>query len=227
MIIPGKEIHIYRSSIDSTDEELKGSELILSPDELQKAYRYKFEKDREQYIMARSLLRRILGKYLDQSPHKINFSYSEKGKPYIKDSLIKFNLAHSGGKAVFAFAENIDVGIDIEYMRDLPDELQIAKRFFSDEEVNEIMKVSEGDTKAAFFNCWTRKEAFIKAVGEGLSYPLKDFTVTLLPGVNPEIKWIKDKVDEVKEWKLVNILTDRNYISSLAVKAKIINIIYK
>ena len=227
MTKPGNEIHIYRSSLELTADKLIESESLLSPDELQKAYRYKFEKDRDHYIAGRAFLRRILGRYLNQSPDKISFSYSEKGKPYIIDSPVKFNLAHSGGKAVFAFAENAEVGIDIEYMRELPDALQIAKRFFSDEEVNEFMKVSDDEIKPAFFNCWTRKEAFIKAVGDGLSFPLKDFTVTILPGVNPEIKWIKAKDDEVKEWSLVNIETDQNYVSSLAVKAAKVILIYK
>ena len=227
MTKPGNEIHIYRSSLELTADKLIESESLLSPDELQKAYRYKFEKDRDHYIAGRAFLRRILGRYLNQSPDKISFSYSEKGKPYIIDSPVKFNLAHSGGKAVFAFAENAEVGIDIEYMRELPDALQIAKRFFSDEEVNEFMKVSDDEIKPAFFNCWTRKEAFIKAVGDGLSFPLKDFTVTILPGVNPEIKWIKDKDDEVKEWSLVNIQADQNYVSSLAVKADEVILIYK
>ncbi len=226
MTIPGNEIHIYRSSLESNAEELKGSELLLSSDELQKAYRYKFEKDRDHYIAGRTRLRNILGKYLNQSPDKIIFSYTEKGKPFIKDSPVKFNLAHSGDKAVFAFAENLEVGIDIEYMREMPDALQIATRFFSDEEVNEFSKVCEDKIRTAFFNCWTRKEAFIKAVGEGLSYPLKDFTVTLLPGVEPKIKWIKDKNKELKEWSLINIQTDRNYISSLAVKASEAILIY-
>ena len=227
MIIPGNEIHIYRSSLESSSELLKQYESLLSPDELQKAYRYKFEKDRDHFITGRALLRNILAKYLNQSPDEIIFSYSDKGKPFIKNSNLKFNLAHSGGKAVFAFADNAEVGIDIEYMRELPDALQIAKRFFSEEEVNEILKVRDDEIRSAFFNCWTRKEAFIKAVGEGLSYPLKDFTVTLIPGDNPEIKWIKDKDDEVKEWSLVNIQTDENYISSLAVKAAEVILIYK
>jgi len=227
MIIPGNEIHIYRSSLESSSELLKQYESLLSPDEFQKAYRYKFEKDRDHFITGRAFLRNILAKYLNQSPDKIIFSYSDKGKPFIRHSNLKFNLAHSEGKAVFAFAEKAEVGIDIEYMRELPDALQIAKRFFSEEEVNEILKVRDDEIRSAFFNCWTRKEAFIKAVDEGLSYPLKDFTVTLIPGVNPEIKWIKDKVDEVKEWKLVNIQTDENYISSLAVKAAEVILIYK
>ncbi len=227
MFISRNEIHIYRSSLESTAEKLKEFELLLSPDELQKAYRYKFEKDRDHYITGRALLRSILGKYLNQAPDEIIFCYSDKGKPIMKNSNIKFNLAHSGGKAVFAFSENAEVGIDIEYMRELPDALEIAKRFFSDEEFNEFLKVSEDEIREAFFNCWTRKEAFIKAVGEGLSYPLKDFTVTLIPGVNPEIKWIKDKVDEVIEWNLVNIESDQDYISSLAVKSSEVVIIYK
>jgi len=227
MTIHGNEVHIYSSSLELTADKLIESESLLSPDELQKAYRYKFEKDRNHYITGRAILRNILCKYLNQSPDKITFSYSEKGKPFIKDSPIKFNLAHSRDKAVFAFAKDVEVGIDIEYMRELPDALQIAKRFFSDDEVNEFLKVSEDNIRSAFFNCWTRKEAFIKAVGEGLSFPLKDFTVTLMPGVNPEIKWIKDKDDEVKEWSLVNIQADQNYVSSLAVKADEVILIYK
>jgi 4'-phosphopantetheinyl transferase len=227
MVISENEIHIYRSSLESTSEQFKKYVSLLSPDELQKAYRYKFEKDRANYISGRALLRNLLGKYLDQSPGKITFSYSDKGKPYIKDSAVKFNLAHSGGKAVFAIANNIEVGIDIEFMRELPDALQIAKRFFSDGEVKEFSETREGDIRTAFFNCWTRKEAFIKAVGEGLSYPLKDFAVTFKPGDKPEVKWIKCKDDEVKEWSLFNIDTEENYISSLAVKADDLKVVYK
>ncbi len=226
MTIIGNEIHIYRSSLETTSDKIKDYESFLSADELYKANRYKFEKDRVHYITGRALLRNILSRYLNQFPGEIVFSYSDKGKPFIKDTEVKFNLAHSGGRAVYAVANNIDIGIDIEFMRELPDALQIAKRFFSEKEVDEFSEIREVDIRTAFFNCWTRKEAFIKAVGEGLSYPLKDFSVTLKPGDKPEILWIKDKAEEVKYWSLINIDTDENYISSLAVKAENVKVVY-
>ncbi len=226
MTIIGNEIHIYRSSLETTSDKIKDYESFLSADELYKANRYKFEKDRFHYITGRALLRNILSRYLNQFPGEIVFSYSDKGKPFIKDTEVKFNLAHSGGRAVYAVANNMDIGIDIEFMRELPDALQIAKRFFSEKEVVEFSEIREVDIRTAFFNCWTRKEAFIKAVGEGLSYPLKDFSVTLKPGDKPEILWIKDKAEEVKYWSLINIDTDENYISSLAVKAENVKVVY-
>jgi len=226
MTIIGNEIHIYRSSLETTSDKIKDYESFLSADELYKANRYKFEKDRFHYITGRALLRNILSRYLNQFPGEIVFSYSDKGKPFIKDTEVKFNLAHSGGRAVYAVANNMDIGIDIEFMRELPDALQIAKRFFSEKEVVEFSEIREDDIRTAFFNCWTRKEAFIKAVGEGLSYPLKDFSVTLKPGDKPEILWIKDKAEEVKYWSLINIDTDENYISSLAVKAENVKVVY-
>lgn len=226
MTIIGNEIHIYRSSLETTSDKIKDYESFLSADELYKANRYKFEKDRVHYITGRALLRNILSRYLNQFPGEIVFSYSDKGKPFIKDTEVKFNLAHSGGRAVYAVANNIEIGIDIEYKRELPDALQIAKRFFSEEEVKELSEISDGDIRTAFFNCWTRKEAFIKAVGEGLSYPLKDFSVTLKPGDKPEVKWIKDKTEEVKKWKIFNIDTEDNYVSSLAVKAEDMKVVY-
>ena len=226
MIIQENEIHVYRSSLTTASEHLKESESVLSHDELQKANKYKFEKDKFHYISGRALLRSLLGKYLNRSPGKIIFSYSEKGKPFINESNIKFNLAHSGGKVVFAFTNNTDVGIDIEFMRELPDALQIAKRFFSEKEVDEFSEIREVDIRTAFFNCWTRKEAFIKALGEGLSYPLKDFSVTLKPGDKPEILWIKDKAEEAEKWRIFNIDTEDNYVSSLAVKAEDMKVVY-
>ncbi|HMS34190.1 MAG TPA: 4'-phosphopantetheinyl transferase superfamily protein [Ignavibacteria bacterium] len=226
MTISENEIHIYRFSLESTSDQIKESETVLSPDELWKAYQYKFEKDKFHYISGRALLRKLLAKYLDQAPGNITFSYSEKGKPFINGNNIKFNLAHSGGKAVFAFTNNSEVGIDIEFMRELSDALQIAKRFFSDGEVKEFSEIIDCDIRTAFFNCWTRKEAFIKALGEGLSYPLNDFSVTLKPGEKPEVKWIKGKDAEVKKWSLFNIEVDEKYVSSLAVKAKEVSVIY-
>jgi 4'-phosphopantetheinyl transferase len=221
------EIHIYRSTLEKPPAEVKQLEKILSPDEIEKAYKFKFETDRNNYIVGRAFLRNILNKYLEIDASKINFSYAEKGKPFIKDSIVKFNLAHSKSYVVYAFTLEKEVGIDLEYLKEMPDAREIAKGFFSKDETHELDKVSEKNLELAFFNCWTRKEAFIKAVGEGLSYPLADFTVTLIPGDEPEIIWIKKNPEEINDWSMINIEVKENYISSLAIKSKGVRIIYK
>ncbi|MEO8211506.1 MAG: 4'-phosphopantetheinyl transferase superfamily protein [bacterium] len=226
MKIPANEIHIYQSTLEKTAAEINDLESILSTDELTKAYRYKFEADKNNYIVCRALLRNILSDYLSIKPSLITFSYYEKGKPYINNSFIKFNLAHSHNYAVFAFTPGKEVGIDIEYYRELQDALQIAKRYFSKSEIEEFENTSHENIKIAFFNCWTRKEAFIKAVGEGLSYPLADFSVTLNPE-DPKILWIKTKPNEIKKWSLHDIKVKENYISSLAIKSNDSEIVYK
>ncbi|MBK8552594.1 MAG: 4'-phosphopantetheinyl transferase superfamily protein [Ignavibacteria bacterium] len=227
MTLQENEVHIYHHSIDTPSGGISNFEKLLSEDELKRANRFRFEKDRNHFITGRGLLRIILSRYLDVSPAGINFSYQEKGKPYLKNNSLKFNLAHSGGKAVYALTMNNEVGVDLEVMKDLPDALDIASRFFSESEVQEFQSVSEENVKTAFYNCWTRKEAFIKAIGEGLSHPLSDFSVTLKPGDEPKFLWMKNRPDEIYEWSLINIDADDNFVSSLAMKASDIRIVYK
>ena len=227
MIIESKEIHIYRHSIDSPVSKLLYFEKLLSEDELKRANRFKFEKHRNQFITGRGYLRIILGKYLNESPVGINFSYFDKGKPYIDGNPLKFNLAHSGGKAVYALTMNNEVGVDLEVIKEMPDAIDIAKRFFSESEVKDFSEVENDNIGKAFFNCWTRKEAFIKAIGDGLSYPLADFSVTLKPGEDPKFLYIKKNPEEINEWKLFDIKCDENFVSSLAIKAEDMEIVYK
>jgi 4'-phosphopantetheinyl transferase len=225
--IPPDEIHIYQTNLDKSPAEINNFKKLMSVDELQKAARFKFDIDRNNYITGRGFLRTILSQYLNTSPEDIMFSYAEKGKPYVKDIEIKFNLSHSKNYAVYAIALNTEVGIDIEYLKNIPDAYDISERFFSEEEREELKKMNEDRISLAFLNCWTRKEAFIKAVGEGLSYPLADFSVSISPGSEPGILWIKKNINEVKEWTLYNIKTDQSYISSVAVKSTGKKIVYR
>lgn len=227
MKIPANEIHIYRSVLEKHKPELKRFEVILSSDELEKANRYKFENDRNNYIVCRAILRNIIGSYLSLDPSEVTFSYSEKGKPYIKGNNIKFNLAHSKGFAVYAFALENEIGIDVEYLKAIPDAIKIAERYFSEYEIDELKKTDTAKIENLFFICWTRKEAFIKAIGEGLSYPLTDFSVPLKPGEEPKLLRIKNNSCEVQNWSLYNIDVIRNYTSALAVKSGELKIIYK
>lgn len=221
MNIPENEIHIYQFPLA---DERKQSEIdefvkVLSLDELTKANRFKFNKHRSNYITSRYYLRKLISNYTDLRPDEIIFEYTDKDKPFLKIEKIKFNLAHSGNRCVFAFIKNHELGIDIEHKREIPDAREICHRFFSKKEIEDLNKVSDENVSDTFLLCWTRKEAFIKAVGDGLSYPLAEFTVSL-DKYKPEITGIMKDQDEIKLWKLYNIYAGEDYLSSLAVKGE-------
>ncbi len=221
MNIQEKEIHIYQFPLadDRLQSEIDEFAQILSPDELSKANRFRFNKHRSDYITARYYLRKLISCYSDVKPEEIIFHYTDKDKPYIKlkNISIKFNLAHSGNKCVYAFNKDQEIGIDIEHLREIPDAREICQRFFSKKEIEDLYKVSDKTISNTFLLCWTRKEAFIKAVGDGLSYPLSDFTVSLDED-KPEITGIKKDQDEVRFWKMFNIDAGEKYLSTLVVK---------
>jgi 4'-phosphopantetheinyl transferase len=223
--IPEDEIHVFKASLDCSEEMLVLYKELLSVDERLKAKRFKFERDKKHYTAGRGTLRELLGRYLGESPSRIKFSYTDKGKPFLKNSAVKFNIAHSGGMAVFALSSMHELGIDIEILKDKKDAVELAKRFFSEDEIKDLDSVPKEKLTESFFNCWTRKEAFIKALGKGLSYSLTDFSVSLRPGDEPRVKWIKDKNEDINDWRMFDISIDDNYISSLAVKAKNVNVV--
>lgn len=173
----------------------------LSSDEVERARHFHFDHLRQRYFIARSVLRLLLARYLETSPERILFAYGNRGKPQIKSSDIRFNVSHSGSFGLFALARNVDVGIDAEEFRSLPDCLSIAERFFCRAEADELRALPCGEREKAFLRCWTRKEAYLKAVGEGLSGSLDGFRVTLQQGEparfvrdpehhRPDARWI-------------------------------------
>lgn len=227
MIITGNGIHVYRFEINPGKHEIDVAyKNILSEDEKTRADRFRFEKDKNNFIYCRTKLRNILSEYTGISSGEMVFSYTKYGKPFIEDHSIKFNVSHSGNYAVIAVTENNEIGIDIEFKREIADAKNIAVRYFSDDEMIEFLKMKDDKVKDAFFTCWTRKEAFIKAVGEGLSYPLSDFSVSFVNGSAPLIRKIYSNPDETKLWSLFNVNTEVNYVSSLAVKTDNAELIY-
>jgi len=182
----GDEIHVWHAWLDREAEALKQLESTLSPDEIARANRFHFAKDKNHYVAGRGLLRALLGRYLAQAPAGLEFSYGEHGKPALAGAYaaieLSFNLSHSGGLAVYAFAKARNLGIDVERIK--PDFVSedIARRYFSTREVNDLLSLPPEKRPEAFFHCWTRKEAYLKARGAGLQIPLDSFSVTLLPG---------------------------------------------
>ena len=158
----------------------------LSDEERGRASRFAFERDRRRFIVGRAWLRRLLASRLGLQPEAVEITYGPRGKPglppHLADSGLRFNVSHSEDLAVYAFSRGREIGIDVEAVRAIEDADAIAERFFSAREISAYRALDPRDKPVGFFNCWTRKEAFIKAIGEGLSHPLDSFDVSLMPG---------------------------------------------
>lgn len=189
-LAPG-ESHIWRFSLDCSAESLVLLASSLSPEEEARAARYVFAEDRRHFIAARGMLRLLLGRYLDSSPADLAFRLGQQGKPSLDPRCVnstlgqdlRFNLSHSHGMALYAFALGREVGVDLEKHRPDFASAEIAERFFSSREREELLSLSPELRTAGFFHCWTRKEAYVKVRGEGLHIPLDSFDVTLTPGM--------------------------------------------
>ncbi len=220
--LSSQEVHVWRVFIDTEDSIVKKLQLLLSADECSKAARFRFEKDSAKYIVARGTLRIILSHYLDKKPEELKFLYNQYGKPalYSSDTTqsINFNLSHSYGLALIAVAQNRDIGVDIEYIRTNFDYEEIAKRFFSPTEKAVWRSLPTSVKQEAFFNCWTRKEAYIKAKGMGLSLPLNEFDVSFKPGELAALLNTTWDEQEASRWLLQEITPAPDYIAALAVE---------
>jgi 4'-phosphopantetheinyl transferase len=198
---------------------------LLAADERERANRFHFEKDRRHFIVARATLRTLLGRYLKKEPAQLRFSYSDYGKPSLKlepaqpTQRLRFNLAHSGGLAVLAFTEIGEIGIDLEQLRAEFTGDDIARRFFSATEVARLDRLSGDARFLAFFNCWTRKEAFIKAKGIGLSLALDQFDVSLAAGDEPAVLRTAWDESEAGRWSLRALELGMDYVGAVAVEA--------
>ncbi len=219
-----EDVHVWRVALDSDRRTYENYWTALAPDEKARAERYHFARDRDRFVVARGVLRTILGRYLSLSPQNVRFSYTEYGKPYLPFDLapsdITFNLTHSHGLAVLAVARARQIGVDLEYVRpDLASE-SIAERFFARAEVTTLLSQPPLLRTEAFFHCWTRKEAFIKAIGEGLSYPLDQFTVAFTPESPPALLEIRGSAKEARRWALFDLAPGEGYVGALAVQRK-------
>jgi 4'-phosphopantetheinyl transferase len=182
LVLGNDDVHVWRATLDKTPSQIQSYLHNLAADEHVRAERFYFERDREHFIAARGVLRAILGGYLHRTPESLSFCYSSHGKPALAgesaEDAIRFNVSHSQGVALFAVTRGREVGIDIEHIRFDLEVAEIAERFFSPWEVATLRALPIEAQRQAFFCCWTRKEAYIKARGEGLSLPLDQFEVS-------------------------------------------------
>ena len=215
--LTGRTVHVHAVRLQGPDEGIEPFRALLAPDETTRAGRFRFEHLQRSFILARASLRMLLGHYLDSPPGDIQFSYGAKGKPSLAVSArVQFNMSHSRDLAMFAFTLDCEIGVDVEAIRPMPDIDDIAKRFFSGDETAELMSLPADERARAFFLCWTRKEAYIKATGEGLSTPLGDFRVTLRPGEPARMLYLSNDPSAAQAWTLHDLAPDPGYAGALA-----------
>ena len=222
LILGSNEVHVWRASLDEPPPHISGFLHTLAADERKRAERFHFQRDREQFITAHGVLRAILGLYLNRAPESLSFRYSSHGKPALAcesgGDALRFNMSHSHGVALYAIARDHEIGIDVEFIRcDLEAE-QIAERFFSRGEIATLRALPLSLRKCAFFLCWTRKEAYIKARGEGLSIPLDQFDVSLIPGEPAALLSTRPDADEALRWSLQELTLASGYVAAVAVE---------
>jgi 4'-phosphopantetheinyl transferase len=210
-------LHLWASNLDHPGHRIEAAERLLSPDERDKANRFCIDRDRRRYMISRATLRILLGSYLERPPHALCFVYGEQGKPALADQAeaCAFNLSHASELAVFAIHDGGPIGIDIEHVRDFPDAEMIAQRFFAPAETQTIQSLPEVAKREAFFACWTRKEAYIKALGGGLSLPLDAFAVSCAPHLPARIEWAADDPAVGTRWFVESFRPAENYIAAL------------
>jgi len=223
ILLPDDEVHLWRIELESTAEGEVDWRRILSTDECARAERFRFARDRRYFTATRAILRTVLAGYLPAEANELVFRYSGKEKPSLSGAhagKIEFNVSHSGNVALLAFARGRALGIDVEQVREQADREAIARRFFSDHEQRELASLAPGERCAGFFRCWTRKEAYIKATGDGLSLPLHQFDVSLKPGEESALLATRPDPSEAEKWSLREVEAGVGYAAALCVRGQ-------
>lgn len=222
--LAAQQVHIWRSSLDVSAATLAALRQLLSSDELERARRFVFERDRRRYAVARGVLRRLLAGYTATAASELVFSYEPEGKPVLAlpgaAAALAFNLSHSAAWAVYGFTRQGRIGIDIEYHRDLKDMRQLAASIFSEQELAALDAVPMQQQQAAFYAGWTRKEAFVKALGAGLSLPLQGFAVSLNPGEPARLLHVDADPAAPQRWHLAAFAPAHNISGACVVEGQ-------
>jgi 4'-phosphopantetheinyl transferase len=219
--LPRGEVHVWRASLERPVAEVERMSSLLAEDERRRADAFRFERDRARYTVGRALLRGLISRYTQISPRALEFQYGEFDKPGLAGGP-SFNLAHSGPVALYAFAAEGEIGVDVELEgKDRKGE-RIAERFFSPAEVGVLRSLPPERRPRAFLACWTRKEAFIKARGDGLSLALDSFDVTLVPDAPPALLRTAWCGEEPGRWQMEDLSDVRGgYVAALALRGEV------
>jgi 4'-phosphopantetheinyl transferase len=208
--------------LEASGDNFARARAWLSAEETARAERFRFERHGRAYVLGRASLRALLASYLGTQAGEVRFVYGPQGKPALADEScsLRFNASNSGNLAAYAFTTGCEIGVDVEQHRAIHNLEHIAHRFFSPEEAAELLELPATDRYAAFFNCWTRKEAYIKAMGGGLSIPLDSFCVTLLPGAVARIVTLRGSADAAREWTMHAFTPAPDYTGAIAYRSE-------
>jgi len=214
------EVHVWIAHLDLPAASLQKLQDTLSAGEKDRAERFRFPRDRQCYVAAHGLLRTILGRYVDVEPRQLRFCRGDHGKPFLApvpgSDAVRFNVSDSGDLALFAVTREREVGVDLERVRPLTEVHEIARAFFSDKEYAVFCTLSADQKQEAFFACWTRKEAYLKARGVGLFLPFDQFDVSLLPGEPAALLGTRGDPREASRWSLRELRPGPGYAAALA-----------
>jgi 4'-phosphopantetheinyl transferase len=220
--LPSDDVQIWRVPLDGPSPVVARLKPLLAPDECARAESFRFERDRGWFIVGRAMLRIVLGRILKEEPDRLEFRYGAQGKPALAGSFeragLEFNVTHSQGLALVAVTRRRRVGVDIEALRPLLDREQIIHRFFSARERAEFALVPEGLRVEAFYQGWTRKEAYMKALGAGFSLPLDRFEVSLAPGAPARLWNVEERPEEAGRWSFQDLHPSPGFLGAVAVE---------
>lgn len=225
-------VDVWRSASELDAPTLASYRAVLDEDERARAARFRFDARRNEFIVARGLLRCVLGAAMGIEPAAVRFDYSAKGKPRLsapgekraeqreRETDLRFNVSHSHGQVLVAVTVGREVGVDIEKMRVKTDCEKLAARFFSPGEVEALRRVPAEDRRAAFFTCWTRKEAFLKATGKGITFGLDQFDVAFWPATRAALLSTRFDLAEAARWSMFNLGAPEGFAGSVAVEGR-------
>lgn len=216
------EVHVWRASLRPPAHVLARLETHLSPDERARAARFRFAEHRDAFVAGRGAQREILARYTGLPPHAHAYAETSHGKQSLAGAAatlgIRYNVSNSGDLALYAVAVDRELGVDLEKLKPMPDGIDIAQRFFSAPENAVFAALDEAVRDLAFFNCWTRKEAYIKAVGEGLSMPLDRFDVSFAPGEPARLLRTRGDEAEAARWSMAALDPGAGYVGAIVVE---------
>jgi 4'-phosphopantetheinyl transferase len=219
-ILPHDQVHIWCASLEQSPDKVQALAQTLSADEQSRASRFRFRQHQENFIISRGFLREILSRYLHTQAVDLQFCYSPNGKPSLANiaegNRLSFNLSHSGKIVLYAMNWNHEIGIDIEEVKAIPDLDGLVKNFFSEPEKQAILELEPDEKIVAFFNGWTRKEAYLKAVGTGLSLFPAHVEVSLNSDENPRFIKISGDTEAAEKWILKTLVPVEGYVGAIA-----------
>jgi 4'-phosphopantetheinyl transferase len=221
--LPSNEVHVWRAKLYQSDPLVDELSSVLSPDEKERANRFQYDRDKTRFIACRAILRIILSRYSGVNATHLEFEYGTHGKPSLKrrtdiKAPLRFSSSRSDSLSLFAVTLNREIGIDTEHIRPVSDRDEIVDRYFTTRERIIYRLLAPDQKQSAFFNAWTRKEAYLKAIGVGLNQPLRTVEVSLEPGEPARLLRVEGNARQAAAWSLYELSLDTDHAGVVAVK---------